>query len=119
MGTFRDVFFDAPLLELMPSSDKISGNSDYNAQNSYYASADFRKAIGNVHPTGFSDKQLANIREQVQTAHGLGLEVRYVNTPNWSHKLRSYIRRILTREGVDILSVDESITPRQRGLGIN
>lgn len=114
MNTFRDIFFDAPLFQFLSVSDQGSPqNSDYSAQNSYYASADFRKTIGNVYFNGFSDKQLAAVRQQVQIAHGLGLKVRYVRMPNWPRKLRNYVGRILVREGVDIVTVDEPITSTQ------
>ncbi|KAJ5157387.1 uncharacterized protein N7482_008487 [Penicillium canariense] len=107
-STSRDVFFDAPLLQLLPSYDqKILQNSDYSARNSYYAFADFHAAIGTVGCNGFSDKQLADLRQQVQIAHGLGLKVRYGGTPHWPRKLRNYVRCILAREGVDIITVDE------------
>ncbi|KAJ5215532.1 uncharacterized protein N7498_001939 [Penicillium cinerascens] len=113
-STFRDVFFDAPLLQLLPLFDQGSPQySDYNAQTSYYASADFRTAIGNVDFNGFSDQQLADVRHQVQLAHGLGLKVRYLDTPDWPRKLRNYVWRILAREGVDIITVDESVTGPQ------
>jgi hypothetical protein len=40
---------------------------------------------------GFSDKQLADIRQQVQVAHGLGLKVRYMGMPGWPRQLRNYV----------------------------
>jgi hypothetical protein len=116
-SSFRDIFFDAPLLQLLPFYDQdFSQNSDYSSQNSYYASADFHTAIGNVDFNGFSDKQLADIRQQVQVAHGLGLKVRYVGTPDWPRKLRNYVSRILVREGVDIITVDGSSHQHQGNL---
>lgn len=112
-STFRDVFFDAPLLQLLPLFDQgFPQYSDYNAKTSYYASADFRTAIGNVDFNGFSDKQLADVRQQVQMAHGLGLKVRYMITPDWPRKLRNYVWHIFVREGVDIITVDESFGTR-------
>lgn len=117
ISTFRDVFLNAPLLQLLPSYNQgFSPNSNYSFQNSYYASADFRKAIGNMDFNGFSDKQLADIRQQVQVAHGLGLRVRYVGTPDWPRKLRNYMWRILIREGIDIITVDEYKSPGPREL---
>ncbi|KAJ5897313.1 hypothetical protein N7504_007601 [Penicillium tannophilum] len=106
---FRDVFFDAPLLKLLPPCEQeFPEYSDYNAQTSYYASADFCTAIGTVDFNGFSDEQLAAIRQQVQVAHRLGLKVRYTGTPVWPRKLRDYVWRILIREGVDIITVNGS-----------
>ncbi|KAJ5803517.1 uncharacterized protein N7503_005967 [Penicillium pulvis] len=114
---FRYIFFDAPLLKLLPPFDQeFPSYSDYNAQTSYYASADFCTAIGTVDPNGFSDKQLAAIRQQVQVAHGLGLKVRYTGTPVWPRKLRNYVWRILVREGVDIITVNGPIHQHQRTL---
>ncbi|KAJ5771849.1 hypothetical protein N7520_002378 [Penicillium odoratum] len=107
MNATRDVFFDAPLLQLVPLSDQgFLQNSVYSTQNSYYASADFRTAIGNVDFNGLSDNQLSDVRQQVQMAHRLGLKVRYVGMPNWPRKLRNYVWRILLREGVDIITSD-------------
>lgn len=114
---FRDVFFDAPLLQLLPLFDQDSpSDTYYNAQTSYYASADFCTAIGTVDSNGFSDKQLAGIHQQVQVAHRLGLKVRYTGTPAWSHQLRNYVWRIFVREGVDIITVNESSHHYQENL---
>ncbi|KAJ6105309.1 hypothetical protein N7523_010119 [Penicillium sp. IBT 18751x] len=116
-STFRDVFYDAPLLQLLPLSDQsLPENPDYSARNSYYASADFRAAIGNVGFNGLSEKQLFDLRQQVQTAHMLGLKVRYWGTPKEPRQLRNYIWRILAREGVDIITVDESVHQHHRNL---
>lgn len=101
-STSRDVFYDAPLLQLSPlSSEGLPQNSEFNTQNTYYASADFRKAIGNVDFNGFSDNQLSKLRQQIQTAHEVGFKVRYWGTPNCSRELRNYVWRILAREGAD------------------
>lgn len=114
---FRDVFYDAPLLQLVALSDEnLSQNSDYTARNSYYASASFRSAVGNVDFNGYSEKQLSDVRQQVQIAHRLGLRVRYWGTPNRPRNLRNYKWRILAREGVDIITVDESVHQHHRNL---
>jgi hypothetical protein len=106
-STFRDIFFDAPLLQLVAFDDQdFLQGSDYSFRNSYYASADFLAAIGNVNANGFSNKQLADVRQQVRLAHGLGLKVRYVITSHWPYHLRNYVWRMLVREGVDIVTVD-------------
>ncbi|KAJ5819442.1 hypothetical protein N7474_005033 [Penicillium riverlandense] len=92
---FRGIFYDAPLLELSPqSSHTPPRNSDYSKQNSYYASADFHRAIGDIDFNGFSESsesQLFNLRQQVQIVHELGLKIRYWGTPNWSRELRNYV----------------------------
>ena len=51
--TYRDVFYDAPLDNLtfpaeITADDYKSMDSTYNPSNSYYASADFRTAIGSL-----------------------------------------------------------------------
>ncbi|KAJ5197711.1 uncharacterized protein N7498_006828 [Penicillium cinerascens] len=116
-STFRDVFYDAPLMEILPvSSQNPPQNSEYNSRNSYYASAHFRTAVGSVDFNGFSESQLSNVRQQVQLAHAHGLKVRYWGTPTWPHELRNYVRRILIREGVDIITVDEASQPHQTTL---
>ena len=65
----RDVFYDAKVDNL---------ESKYTKLNSYYASADFKNAIGNPSSAGaFSDAQKAKVKSQVDAAHAAGLKVRY------------------------------------------
>ena len=65
----RDVFYDAKVDNL---------ESKYNNLNSYYASADFKRAVGNPGSVGsFSEEQKNRVREQVGNAHRTGLKVRY------------------------------------------
>lgn len=65
----RDVFYDAKVDNL---------ESKYNTLNSYYASADFKSAVGNPGSVGaFSDAQKAKVKSQVDAAHAAGLKVRY------------------------------------------
>jgi hypothetical protein len=117
-STSRDVFYDAPLLQLSPlSSEGLPRSSEFNIQNTYYASADFRKAIGNVDFNGFSENQLSKLRQQIQMAHEVGFKVRYWGTPTQSRELRNYVWRILAREGADIITVDESSHPHRANLG--
>ncbi|KAJ5293039.1 cellobiose dehydrogenase [Penicillium atrosanguineum] len=104
-STLRDVFYDAPLLELSSfSAQSPPQNSDYSDQNSYYASASFHTAIGHIDHNGISKDQLSNLRQQVKTTHALGLKIRYSITPNWPRELRDYVWRILFREGVDTIT---------------
>ncbi|KAF5554659.1 hypothetical protein FMEXI_1942 [Fusarium mexicanum] len=79
----------------------------YNFQNSYYASAHFKKAVGHVWGSRLSQEQLQRIRAQIRGAHRLGLKARYFSVPAWPIGLRNHIWHILTREGVDVLSVDD------------
>lgn len=65
----RDVFYDAKV---------DNWDSKYTSVNSYYASADFKSAVGNPGSAGsFSESQKNKVREQVGNAHSAGLKVRY------------------------------------------
>lgn len=79
----------------------------YSAANSYYASASFKRTIGHVWHSSLSDSQLTLIREQIRGAHARGLKVRYWGVPSWPIGVRNYLWRVLIREGVDVLSVDD------------
>ncbi|KAJ5375892.1 hypothetical protein N7509_012778 [Penicillium cosmopolitanum] len=108
-STFRDIFFDAPLLEISSLPPQLSPQElVYSFQNSYYASANFDEAIGPVDLSGFSNEQLSAVRLQVQRAHEHGLKLRYWGTPIRPIKLRNYVRRILFREGVDIITINQA-----------
>jgi len=103
----RDIFFDAPIDSLPSRSlDNSTDELSYSPYNSYYASADFHKAIGTVKPIGFSQGQLCKLRRQIRAAHEHGLKVRYWNTPSWPRGLANHVRHILVREGVDVINVD-------------
>lgn len=79
----------------------------YSAANSYYASASFKHTIGHVWHSSLSDSQLTLLREQIRGAHARGLKVRYWGVPSWPIGVRNYLWRVLIREGVDVLSVDD------------
>lgn len=65
----RDVFYDAKV---------DNWDSKYTDLNSYYASADFKRAVGNPGSAGsFSESQKRKVQEQVGRAHAAGLKVRY------------------------------------------
>ncbi|CAI7576894.1 unnamed protein product [Penicillium palitans] len=111
-STYRDVFYDAPLGNLTFPADITAGynrpmDSTYNPSNSYYASTDFRKAIGSLSLGRLSDAQLAVLRSQIHTAHELGLKVRYWGTPTWPVGLRNHVWNVLVHEGVDMLNTDD------------
>ncbi|KAF5568432.1 hypothetical protein FPHYL_2816 [Fusarium phyllophilum] len=91
-NTYSDVFYDAPL-DLLADT--------------YYASAHFKKAVGHVWGSRLSQEQLQRIRAQIHGAHRLGLKARYFSVPAWPIGLRNHIWHILTREGVDVVSVDD------------
>ncbi|KAK5554869.1 Altered inheritance of mitochondria protein 6 [Exophiala xenobiotica] len=149
--TYRDVFYDAPL-QVMASSPASEGpplplprsGTDtkdpaaamidsphypqnagiYSPANSYYASVSFIRSIGYPWHSALSRAQLDLLRRQIRGAHARGLKVRYWGIPAWPVGLRNYIWRVLVREGVDYLSVDDidAVTrdnwgPRKGGWG--
>ncbi|OOQ84942.1 hypothetical protein PEBR_28359 [Penicillium brasilianum] len=134
--TYRDIFFDAPLDTLIDDlgldrgqvgtyvspvkrstgmGQGLSGMPDsinahtFNITNSYYASVDFKKAVGFPWPFHFTETQMETIRRQVRIAHSHGLKVRYWGLPSWPISLRNHIWRILLQEGVDMLNVDDLV----------
>jgi len=132
-STHRDIFYDAPLdaldslpilptsVELGPDVDSNDTNSTqppptpddpaeavtYSPFNSYYASTSFKRSIGYPFHSSLTQAQLQKIRTQIRTAHGMGLKVRYWGIPAWPVGVRNYLWRVLVREGVDYLSVDD------------
>lgn len=98
----RDIFYDAPLTALA-----LEREAPYNLYNSYYASVDFRKAIGPIVGNRFSQNQLLQIRRQVRRAHEEGLKVRDWGTPDWPRGRRNHVWHVLVREGVDVLNVND------------
>ncbi|KAF2398807.1 hypothetical protein EJ06DRAFT_91814 [Trichodelitschia bisporula] len=122
---YRDIFFDAPLEMLlspaqtqdvtlpdnagqgMSGVDPALGGTQFTSGNSYYASINFRKSIGVVWRGQLNQKQLAKLRAQIRAAHEKGLKARYWSTPNWPIGLRNKVWRVLVREGVDYLNVDD------------
>jgi hypothetical protein len=79
----------------------------YSPANSYYASVDFRRSIGFPWRGHLSSQQVEKLRKQIAGAHARGLKVRYWNVPSWPRGLRNYLWRVLVREGVDYLNVDD------------
>ncbi|KAI1821557.1 hypothetical protein F4861DRAFT_532861 [Xylaria intraflava] len=112
-STYRDIFFDAPLNKLYedpytsgPRGDGPDMPTVYNMTNSFYASVNFKQAVGFVW-SRLSQKQLRLIRGQIKGAHRRGLKVRYWNTPAWPISLRNKIWDVLEEEGADVLNVDD------------
>ncbi|KAJ5261449.1 hypothetical protein N7478_012044 [Penicillium angulare] len=113
----RDIFFDAPLNSIIHTPDLSKKASDYtqrendslmiSAENSYYASGDFHKIVGSLALGRLTQDQLARLQEQVKAAHARGLKIRYWGTPTWPVGLRNHIWRVLIRENVDVLNVDD------------
>jgi hypothetical protein len=118
--TYRDIFYDAPLgtLTQFPVDDTTTTTTDqdsngqlmdspFNSNNSYYASVDFRKAIGPLQLGRLSETQLETLRGQVYAAHELGLKVRYWGNPSWPIGLRNHVWNVLVHEGVDVINTDD------------
>jgi hypothetical protein len=84
----------------------------YSPANSYYASVSFKRTILGF-PTlapwrnKLSKVQMDLIRKQIAGAHARGLKVRYWSVPEWPRGLRNYFWRILVKEGVDYLNIDD------------
>ena len=111
--TCRDVFFDAPLADLLanskPNSTKKGTTEEtYSVSNSYYASAALTQAVGgNVWFGTFSRGQTATIQSQVEAARTRGLVARYWDTPAWPISARDGVWKALVRMGVGMLNVDD------------
>ncbi|OAL35845.1 hypothetical protein AYO20_04751 [Fonsecaea nubica] len=127
-----------PAVSLAPSSSPSTDPHDhdhdissppenpdiYSSTNSYFASASFVKSIGHPWHSSLSQLQLERLRKQIHGAHARGLKVRYWGIPPWPVGVRNYIWRVLVREGVDYLSIDnidaatkENWGPRKGGWG--
>ncbi|KAH7324168.1 hypothetical protein B0I35DRAFT_475436 [Stachybotrys elegans] len=89
----RDIFYDA----------KVDyWDTKYTSINSYYASANFKDAVGNPGSEGsFSPAQRDKVRAQVAQAHSAGLKVRYYDLPG------EWIWESLRSLGVDRLNADD------------
>lgn len=96
----------------------------YSPANSYYASVSFKKVIlGFPIPIQYpwrstlTNKQLELIRAQIAGAHARGLKVRYWSVPSWPRGLEEYLWRVLVREGVDYLNVDDLARAKEGNWG--
>lgn len=81
--------------------------SAFNASTSYYASLNFKRAVGRVWRGRLSPAQIDIIRGQIRGAKNAGLKARYWNTPAWPISLRNHIWHILVQEGVGMLNADD------------
>ncbi|CAJ2502089.1 Uu.00g049420.m01.CDS01 [Anthostomella pinea] len=110
----HDTFLDAPILSIAAqqrTESELESVSYYSPANSHYASASFKRAVGHV-LFGISDEQLETLRAQIRAARARGLVVRYWDIPGWPVNYRDYIWSVLTREGVDMLCVDDLAAAR-------
>ncbi|KAK1676236.1 hypothetical protein BDP55DRAFT_714949 [Colletotrichum godetiae] len=117
---YHDAFLDAPLEQLPDDNWRkyedygYFASQSWHEQDTFYASVSFEKSIGSVR-TGFSSKQLAKLRRQISTAKWSGLKSRYWDLPSWPISHRDYVWEVLTREGVDMLNVDDLQSAARRG----
>lgn len=79
----------------------------YNTSTSYYASVSFSSTVGFVWRGHLSPRQMDIIRGQIRGAKRRGLKARYWETPSWPIGLRNHIWHVLTKEGADVLNVDD------------
>ncbi|OAG02967.1 uncharacterized protein CC84DRAFT_1096648 [Paraphaeosphaeria sporulosa] len=122
-STHRDIFFDAPLAGLSPLSSQTTDHaskraggqgtvgttplSTFDLTNSYYASVDFKKAVGWCWFGRVSATQRELIRAQIRAAKERGLKSRYWGAPKWPVGVRNMVWRVLVEESVDYLNGDD------------
>ena len=114
--TYRSIFFDAHLHQLWGDNCIAPTNNSilYTAENSYYASVDFAKAIGKPWHGSLAPLQVDTILGQARAASAKGLKARYWNTPAWPTGVRDHVWDVLEREGVGMLNVDDLAAAGQR-----
>lgn len=101
----RDYFFDGPLDSLHKSEFE-----DITRFISPIASTSFKSVVGNLHSDEdpiLDDAQLKAIRSQIAVAKKKGIGARYWETPNWPIRQRDLVWRMLLKEGVALLNVDD------------
>ncbi|KAI9655931.1 MAG: hypothetical protein M1831_004776 [Alyxoria varia] len=119
----RDIFFDAPLTEVInnpgPPSwwDRSPADvskheryhvSQFNYTNSYLASTSLRDISILSEIFGPSRTVVEKVRAQVKATHDKGLQVRYRHTPEWPFTgVRNKIWRVLKEEGVDYINTSD------------
>lgn len=103
--TYRDIFYDAPL------NDMIKTKVQYDTTNSYYASGEMKRAIGKIGHQ-FSDSQNAIIEAQVQKVTSLGLKTRYWGATGVPESTRNMVWKSLVDLSVSILNIDELVAFR-------
>lgn len=98
----RDYFWDGPIATLNSTFSNITSLVSPIASGSV-GSALQSTVIGTV----LNDTQLALVRQQVKTAHGKGIMVRYWDQPGWPISTRDGLWRQFRSEGVDLINVDD------------
>jgi hypothetical protein len=97
----RFIFYDAPLRSI--------SQPQYNATNSYYASAKLKAAMGGLWLGTFTSRQKNTIKQQIQAAEQKGLKSRYWDTPAWPISMRDDVWAKLMEFGVGVLNVDDLV----------
>jgi hypothetical protein len=97
----RFAFYDAPLATLGSTFSNIT------IAESPIASTAFTAQFGSVKGGEMNETQLALLREQVSTAHGKGIKVRYWDQPGFPVSDRNAVWRLLWDEGADLINVDD------------
>lgn len=71
------------------------------------SSDDFATVVGRVGSEGLSDAQIDKVKALVKSAHGVGIGVRFWDTPGWPVRWRNKVWRGLMECGVDLLNADD------------
>jgi hypothetical protein len=99
----RDVFLDAELSTLSTLPASVNGAPISTV--APLASTSFMHAIGFKNFLPFLARRRA--RQLIREAHALGIQARFWSVPSWPRPLRMHIQRMLLKEGVDWVNVDD------------
>lgn len=94
----RDYFYDAPL-------DDLTG--DFKPSLSPIASTDYETAVGWNGIGTIPDDKLAKLKQLINSAHALGVQARFWDTPGWPISARNNVWKVLLENGVDWLNADD------------
>ncbi|BGP54889.1 hypothetical protein JCM8202_003398 [Rhodotorula sphaerocarpa] len=94
----RDIFLDAPLLDI--------ANSSYTRWNSALASTSYRKMAGWAGSFDVDKVMEAKIKELVAAAREKGIASRFWETPGWPSFARDHVWKSMLRLGVDWINAD-------------
>jgi len=97
----RDLFFDAPLIDL------DDPNVAYNVTISPLASTDYEPAIGWPGIGNISEAQMGNLTKFINDAHTRGIKARFWDTPGWPIQARHAVWELLLNAGADWLNADD------------
>ena len=111
-NTYRDVFWDAELSQLVSEQD-TDNSFVYNVSNSYYASTQWNKVLSRDAKT----KSQSNVALQIERAKERGLLARYWDTPAQPPNMRELVWRRLIQNDVGVLNMDNMGIVRDRAQG--